>query len=82
MLNQRTDVKARWTDEELVMLARREAELLEDPSVRFMNQELMKYVSNRTLESVKGVRWKQAYKDLVERFREGLVLAGSLISHL
>lgn len=57
-------LKARWTSEELSLLARREAELA-GKGVRFINQALLGYVPGRTLESLKGVRRRADYRVLV-----------------
>lgn len=62
--------KNRWTKEELLLLARKEAEL-SSRGVRFMNQELQKF-SDRTLEAIKGQRRTAEYREMVGRFMEEL----------
>ena len=53
-------VKARWTQEEISLLARREAELsLRD--VRFINQELLGFLLDQTLEFVRNMGKSAAY---------------------
>jgi hypothetical protein len=48
-------VKARWDDEEYVLLAREEVRLAR-LGVKFMNKELRKVLPHCLLESIKGVR--------------------------
>ena len=58
-------VRARWTQEEISLLVRREAELsLRD--VRFINQEFLGFLPDRTLESVKSMRKRADYRALVQ----------------
>ncbi|CAL7932962.1 unnamed protein product [Xylocopa violacea] len=57
-------VKKRWNDEEIKLLARKEAELTRE-GVKFLNQELCKAFPSRTLESIKGQRKRADYKQLV-----------------
>ena len=63
-LNRSETVKARWSEEEVSLLARREAEL-SMKGARFINQELLSYIPGRTLESIKGVRKRGDYRALV-----------------
>lgn len=63
----RTDLKLRWKEEEIHILAKKEAELMQK-NVRFMNIELAKHINNRTQEAIKKARQKQTYKDLVRRY--------------
>jgi len=59
--------KARWTDEKVALLARKEAELCTRvPPSRFMNQELEKLFPSRTLEAIKSRRKRQDYRAMVE----------------
>lgn len=58
--------KVRWSAEETAMLARKEAELIIESNPRFINQELLQYFPQRTLEAIKGKRRKQDYKDQVD----------------
>jgi Reverse transcriptase (RNA-dependent DNA polymerase). len=60
-------IKGRWSEEEMAMMARREAEATLD-GVRFLNQVLMQYVPGRTLEAIKGCRRKSEYKEAVKKF--------------
>ena len=64
-VNRTETVKARWTQEEISLLARREAEL-SLKGVRFVNQELLGFLPDRTLESVKSVRKRADYRALVQ----------------
>ena len=64
-MNRTETVKARWTQEEISLLARREAEL-SLRGVRFINQELMGFLPDRTLESIKSVRKHADYRTLVQ----------------
>lgn len=50
------------------MLARKEAELVIESNPRFINQELVRYFPQRTLEAIKGKRRNQDYKNQVEEF--------------
>lgn len=54
------------------MLARKEAKLIIDTNPRFINQELLRYFPQRTLESLKSKRKQQDYRTQVERFLENL----------
>lgn len=58
-------VKARWNDEETLLLARREVELTQQ-SVKFINQALLDVFPDRLLESIKGKRKQLTYKALVQ----------------
>lgn len=58
--------KSRWTQEEVALLARKEAELASrNTPPRFMNQELLRFFPQRTLEAIKGRRKREDYKTLV-----------------
>lgn len=59
--------KARWTEEETLLLSRREAELVKQ-RVRFMNQALFDCFPERTLESIKSKRKQSAYKEAVNLY--------------
>ncbi|KAK7874081.1 hypothetical protein R5R35_004625 [Gryllus longicercus] len=54
-----------WSDEEMRMLAKIEAEGIA-AGERFLNQYLLSRIPGRTNDAIKGVRRKQAYKILVE----------------
>ncbi|CAL7932921.1 unnamed protein product [Xylocopa violacea] len=56
--------KARWSSEEASLLARQEARL-NSQGERFMNQALMPFFPNRTLESIKGQRRRAEHKGKV-----------------
>lgn len=56
--------KARWTEEESLLLARREAQLL-NCGEKFLNVALCQVFPTRTLESIKGQRRKASHKNLV-----------------
>ena len=59
--------KVRWSDEELRLLARVEAQATVD-GVRFLNLFLVERFPHRSLEAIKGVRRKPAYRDFVQVF--------------
>ena len=67
--NVTTKMRARWTEEESQLLARREAELT-STGVRFINQALLESFPERTIGAIKGKRSQQRYKDLVKRLVE------------
>ncbi|KMQ85018.1 r2 protein [Lasius niger] len=54
------------------MLARKEAELTMESNPQSINQELLQYFPQRTLEAINGKRRNQEYKDMVEEFLEEL----------
>ena len=58
-------VKARWTQVEISLLVRRESELSQW-GVRFINQELLRFLADRTLYSVKSIRRRADYRTLVQ----------------
>jgi len=61
---QSVHVKTRWNAEESALLARQEAKLVLQGS-RFLNQDLLPFFPDRTLESIKGQRRKVQHKTLV-----------------
>lgn len=61
--------KARWTEEETLLVAKKEAELVQQGE-RFINQALAQSFPERTLESIKGKRKQPAYRDAVKRYLE------------
>lgn len=66
-------VNARWSEEEVRLLALAEARIMhEDPAVRAINQRLQEAFPGRTLESIKGRRKRQDYKDLVREIQANL----------
>lgn len=68
--------KTRWTQEEVTLLARKEAELTSQHTPpRFMNQELLSHFPQRTLEALKGRRRRADYKSLVATYMEELEAA-------
>lgn len=58
----------RWSQEEVALMAQKEAELVIHGPPRFMNQELLKFFPARSLESIKGQRKRQDYKNRVAEF--------------
>uniref|UniRef100_A0A1B0BY08 C2H2-type domain-containing protein n=1 Tax=Glossina palpalis gambiensis TaxID=67801 RepID=A0A1B0BY08_9MUSC len=66
--NARTDVKLRWSEEEELLLARKEAELIIDGKTRFMNKALAAFFPARSLEAIKKIRQKPSYRQHVERY--------------
>lgn len=70
-LQKQENKKERWSEEEKRLMARKEAQLTKE-GYRFINQELIKHF-NRTLESIKGQRRQQEYKNLVQEYlKEGV----------
>lgn len=63
----RVDVKLRWCEEEINLLARKEAEL-SSSNIRFMNVELAKIFKERSLEAIKKARQKASYRDKVRQY--------------
>ncbi|CAL7932866.1 unnamed protein product [Xylocopa violacea] len=63
--------KARWSSEEASLLARQEARL-NSQGERFMNQALMPFFPNRTLESIKGQRRRAEHKGKVLEYMKEL----------
>ena len=57
--------KACWDHEETVLLARREIDLLVAGGKVNVNKCLAEAFPNRTLEAIKGVRKRPAYKELL-----------------
>lgn len=70
-------VKPRWEAEERYLLAKREVELRRAGS-RFLNVDLRNSFPARTLESIKGQRKKDEYKQLVQRLTQETVPAGGV----
>lgn len=66
--------KARWTEEEMRLLALSESEGV-TRGVRFVNQFLIERFPHRTLDSIKGVRRKAEYQAMVA---EAVRVAGSV----
>uniref|UniRef100_A0A1B0C6M5 C2H2-type domain-containing protein n=1 Tax=Glossina palpalis gambiensis TaxID=67801 RepID=A0A1B0C6M5_9MUSC len=66
--NARTDKKPRWSEEEELLLARKEAELTIDGKTRFMNKALAALFPARSLEAIKKIRQKPLYRQHVERY--------------
>ena len=73
--------KARWDDEELVLLAREEVRLM-NKGVKNVNQELMKILPHCSLQSIKGVRRSsnKKYQHLLSEFRSEVVTECSVPS--
>lgn len=67
-LQRRMDVKARWLEEELSLLARKEADLALRGDVKFVNLCLVEFFPHQTQESRKGVRRRKDYKEMVGRY--------------
>ena len=57
--------KARWGHEEMVLLACREIDLLAAGEKLNVNKALAEAFPSRTLEAIKGVRKRPAYKELL-----------------
>lgn len=60
-----SDVKARWTKEEVLKMARKEAELVIEGSAKFLNQELIKHFPHRSVQAIKKTRQKADYRKAV-----------------
>jgi Reverse transcriptase (RNA-dependent DNA polymerase) len=60
--------KARWCEEEIMLLAKKEAELILHDKPRFMNIALKEFFSARTVEAIKKARQKSTYKDIVRDY--------------
>jgi len=64
----RVDVKARWNDEELSMMARKEIELTANGE-RFINKKLAEVFANRSVEAIKKCRQRDSYKAKIEQLK-------------
>ncbi|KAL7647277.1 UNVERIFIED_CONTAM: hypothetical protein RMT77_002535 [Armadillidium vulgare] len=73
LLEQRGEIKARWTAEEIFLLAK-ELEL-ERQNVTFMNMALDPFFPARTLEAIKGKRKQPSYRRVPEDLRARQVRA-------
>lgn len=62
-------VKARWNEEETRLLAEKEVELLRS-GIKFVNQALLPFFPERSLEAIKGKRKQLAYRQLVSNLME------------
>lgn len=65
----RVDVKLRWSDEELLMMARKEIELTEHGNIRNINQRLAEAFAPRTVDAIKKCRQRDNYKSKIEQLR-------------
>lgn len=72
-INVRSDVKARWNDEEISLLACAEAELTFAGGVRFMNHALHERFVHRTVEAIKKARQKDSYKSKLQDYLSRLM---------
>lgn len=64
-MNIRTEIKARWSDEEIRILATKEAQLQFRLGVKFYNKALAEIFKDRTLEAIKKVKHKEIYRQIV-----------------
>lgn len=69
--NERVEKKKSWSQEEMQRVSGMEAEL-EGRGIRFMNVELQKRHSCRTVDFIKGLRKKPVYQEFVELARIAL----------
>lgn len=69
----RTDLRARWNDEEISLLACAEAELIKKGGVRFMNHALHERFVHRTVEAIKKARQKDSYKMKVQSYLSRII---------
>ena len=60
-------VKIRWDTEETAIMAKEEARL-RSLGVKHVNQGLLSYMPQRTLEAIKGHRRRPDYKSLIEMY--------------
>jgi len=67
-LRLRVDVKARWSDEELSMMARKEIELTANGE-RFINKKLAEIFTHRSVDAIKKCRQRDNYKAKIEQLR-------------
>lgn len=67
-LRLRVDVKARWNEEEMTMIARKELEITAKGE-RFINKRLAEVYTHRSVESIKKTRQRDAYKAKIEQLR-------------
>lgn len=67
-LRLRVDVKARWNEEEIAMMARKELELIAKGE-RFINKKLAEVYTHRSVESIKKTRQRDTYKAKIEQYR-------------
>lgn len=65
--------KEQWSLEEISRMARMEAQLTHK-RVRFINQELIKYFTSRSIEAIKGKRRDLSYKQKVQEYLADLPL--------
>ena len=72
-MNVRTDIRARWNDEEISLLACAEAELTIAGGVRFMNHALHERFVHRTVEAIKKARQKDSYKSKLRDYLSRLM---------
>jgi len=61
--------KARWSEEETLLLARKEAELIW-LGEKFLNQALSECFSERTFDSIKSKQRQLAYREAVKNLLE------------
>lgn len=69
----RVDVKARWNEEELSMMARKEIELTANGE-RFINKKLAEYFTHRSVDAIKKCRQRDNYKAKIEQLKGQAVL--------
>lgn len=67
-LRTRVDVKARWCEEELTMMARKELELIASGE-RFINKKLAVLFPTRSVDAIKKCRQRDNYKATIEQLR-------------
>lgn len=70
----RVDIKARWSDEEKWMMARKEVELTAN-GCKHINKQLAVYFANRSVEAIKKLRQRGDYKEKIEQIRGQSALA-------
>lgn len=75
--NVRLDKKARWSDEEVSLLASTEADLIHSGGIRFMNHALHERFVLRSVEAIKKVRQREVYKAKVQAFLCRLVASNN-----
>lgn len=72
--------KARWSGEEIRLLAAEEARASMDSNVRFMNQHLFNAFPDRSLEAIKKQRQSTQYKALVSELKNTELAGRALVA--
>ena len=76
-MHTRVDVKKRWCEEEILLIARKEAELVVHSRPRFINKALAEIFPDRSIEAIKKARQKPEYREAVNSYIEEITLRTS-----